>query len=1020
MHADAGNYRLTALMFTDLVGSTALKQRLGDLEYAGQIAEPHNSIFRRLLESFPGAKVRNYTGDGFFTEFFRPSDAVEMALIFQETLRRHRWQRDVPKVRIGIHLGQIVVLSDGEQASEAADICARVMSLAEDGQILLTRAVFDAARQYVRKHPLGDSDLLELEWLAHGRYQFAGKDEPMEVFEVGVRGQAALRPPADSPKARRADSLEEQQMRGWRPAAGQPIPRRPGWAIEQELGTGGFGEVWLAKHAASQQFRVFKFCFDAARLRSFKRELTLFRLLRDTLGDRPDIAPLLEVQLESPPFYLESLYVPGGNLQQWADRRGGISQVPLETRLGLFVQVARSVAAAHSVGIIHRDIKPANVLIEDHPDGRAQTRLADFGIGMVADLALLEKHGLTAGGFTGTLEDMRGSGTRMYAPPESQVGAPGTVHSDIYALGVLLYQMVVGDLERPLSVGWEHEIADELTRDDIRAAVRDIGHRLGSAAELADRIATLDRRRAELSAARRAEASALETARRMRVLRRSLVAIAVFAFVLGGASVVSYVQLQRAQAARRVADDLAAKNEGLLREAKAALTAEQAALNKAVASADREKRANEELEKANKDAVKAREEAEKAARAEKDQREKAEQLADLERRNREKAAKLSEFLIRSIQPEDSTRFSGATFFAPKANVDKFTVRHMVALEVSRAYEELKGAPIAQAAVLDSIGNLCRQFALFPWAKRLLNEALHIRRTTPGIDAADLAASCFHTAWYYHEVGDFEKAKPLYFEALEIRRKLPDGQTLVADTLFNLAWLYYFEEDSARMEQCFDEAVRIREKLLENAPDSRKALLRDVVYTKLGFAAAYAGASAYASQSLMLDAKRIATDQELRKQLIEVQGNEKLADALALYVSATDDIAFRDYAKAVDKLRAAISVIRDVGKAETTLAAEVHFELARTLSRLNRFQEAENEYQAMVDIARDQQMFQIPKQAGKIDAFGQVLRRLGKAADAEQLWKEYLAAQKFRFGEQHKFYKEAVTAYQGFAVAKRRE
>jgi tetratricopeptide (TPR) repeat protein len=83
---------------------------------------------------------------------------------------------------------------------------------------------------------------------------------------------------------------------------------------------------------------------------------------------------------------------------------------------------------------------------------------------------------------------------------------------------------------------------------------------------------------------------------------------------------------------------------------------------------------------------------------------------------------------------------------------------------NRAYQELKGAPHAQAAVLDSMGDACRQLAKFDEAKQLLTDALKIRREVLPPGHRDLATSCFHMAWYYHERGDFEKAKPLYLEA----------------------------------------------------------------------------------------------------------------------------------------------------------------------------------------------------------------------------------------------------------------
>ena len=87
---------------------------------------------------------------------------------------------------------------------------------------------------------------------------------------------------------------------------------------------------------------------------------------------------------------------------------------------------------------------------------------------------------------------------RMYAPPESLADKPHTVQGDVYALGVLLYQVVVGDLSRPVGVGWERDVKDELLRQDIAACVDfDPARRLSSATELADRLDRLDARRGQ-------------------------------------------------------------------------------------------------------------------------------------------------------------------------------------------------------------------------------------------------------------------------------------------------------------------------------------------------------------------------------------------------------------------------------------------------------------------------------------------------------------------------------------------
>ena len=515
------------LMFTDIVGSVDLRRRIGDTA-AAKIISKHDEMFRKTVSAFAFAEILKDLGDGFLARFSSASDAVHAALHFQNCLHGQDWDGEKLRARVGLHLGEVseteIEATTGKPklSGMAVDIAARVMGLSLPGQILMTRAAFDNARQYVREHQSAtdDSPAVTRKWMAHGRYLFKGAEEPLEIFEVGEVGVAPLGVPPDSDKARRAVAADQEETLGWRPAVGMPIPERKNWVLERRLGEGGFGEVWLGEHTQSKARRVFKFCFDAERLRSFKRELMLFRLLRDALGDRNDIAKLHEVQMDTPPFYLESEFTEDGSLVEWAASKGGIQTIPLETRLDLVARTAIAVAAAHSVGILHKDIKPSNILIYREHDGSFRPRLTDFGIGELTDPTELAKRNIMVTGMSDSF--MSGSGgttTRVYAPPEVLVGKPFTIQGDVYGLGVLLYQMVIGDLERPIAEGWERDIPDPLLREDISRCVE--GHpdqRLGSAQELAERLQTLPARRRAL--------------RRKQVARISMFASVVFAVLL--------------------------------------------------------------------------------------------------------------------------------------------------------------------------------------------------------------------------------------------------------------------------------------------------------------------------------------------------------------------------------------------------------------------------------------------------------------------------------------------------------
>ena len=528
--SSAPKQELAALMFTDIVGSVALQNKLGTETYTKFVSR-HDEIFKRCMKEAPSAHILNETGDGFLVRFDTPTEAVNTALRLQAALHGEVCEGEKMELCIGLNLGAVTEMDEGVRGTKRAvgmaiNLAARVMDLAEGNQILMTRAVFDDARQFVREHPQ-QAELPEsavLQWPAHGRYIFKGNDDPLEIYEVGAEGMAPLSPPEGGGKAKRAVAADEEDTLGWRPGAGLEIPRLQDWVIEKKLGQGGFGEVWLAKHINTKEARVFKFCFDPERLRSFRRELTLFRLLRDALGKRDDIAALYDVSIEMPPFYLESEYVPNGNLGQWIEKEGGLDKIPVETRLDIVARSARATDAAHSVGIVHKDIKPSNILISIKDD-KPQPRLADFGIGAVTDESALGEFGITQAGFTQSIvvDSESGSGhssmTQLYAPPEYLVGENASPKGDIYSLGVMLFQLAVGDLNKPLASGWRRDIPDELLCDIIDKCVDvDPKRRFDSAGQLAERLETLEERRTQLAEKKRLETLAAQGKKRRRFL----------------------------------------------------------------------------------------------------------------------------------------------------------------------------------------------------------------------------------------------------------------------------------------------------------------------------------------------------------------------------------------------------------------------------------------------------------------------------------------------------------------------
>lgn len=275
--------------------------------------------------------------------------------------------------------------------------------------------------------------------------------------------------------------------------AGDAVPRRQNWKLEAPLARTEGNEVWLARHAKTREVRVFKFSLSGRGLHGLKREVTIARLLHEALGERGDFVRVLDWDFDEAPYFVESEYG-GVGLDRWPEG-SEVSGVPLPLRLALFVEAADAVAAAHGLGVLHKDLKPANLLVYES-EGAQHLRVADFGSSRLLDSGSLEALGITHLGLTQTQSMAFDSGTPLYLAPELVTGQSPTIKSDLYALGVTLYQLVVGDFRRPLAPGWEAEVADPLLREDIAdAANGDPAGRLESAALLAERIRTLDKRR---------------------------------------------------------------------------------------------------------------------------------------------------------------------------------------------------------------------------------------------------------------------------------------------------------------------------------------------------------------------------------------------------------------------------------------------------------------------------------------------------------------------------------------------
>lgn len=254
------------------------------------------------------------------------------------------------------------------------------------------------------------------------------------------------------------------------------------WELEELLGVGGFGEVWRARNPHLSDPVAMKFCLDPKAAQWLRHEAALLGRVMSQ-GRHPGIVPLLDTYLNGDPPCLKYEYVAGGDLSglicQWrqAPPRDHVAEC---TRL--IRELADIVAFAHQLSppIVHRDLKPANILLQPSGDGGVRARVADFGIGGVAVRQAREQatRGVTRGAFLATA--LRGACTPLYASPQQQRGEAPDPRDDVYALGVIWYQMLTGDLLTGASADWRDEIAEKDPGDGV---MRLLGACLASRAE---------------------------------------------------------------------------------------------------------------------------------------------------------------------------------------------------------------------------------------------------------------------------------------------------------------------------------------------------------------------------------------------------------------------------------------------------------------------------------------------------------------------------------------------------------
>jgi serine/threonine-protein kinase len=224
-------------------------------------------------------------------------------------------------------------------------------------------------------------------------------------------------------------------------AQGKVAPVAPGdilagkYRVDRVLGAGGMGVVVAAHHMQLDDKVAIKFLLPEA-LQNPEAVARFDREARAAVKIRSEhVARVIDVgKLDNGSPYMVMEYLDGGDLEHLLQRRG---RLPIDEAVDFVLQACEAIAEAHAMGIVHRDLKPANLFCIRRPDGALSVKVLDFGISKLTG----------PGGSMGMTSTQTVIGSPLYMSPEQMESSKGVdPRSDIWAIGVILYELVTGQV----------------------------------------------------------------------------------------------------------------------------------------------------------------------------------------------------------------------------------------------------------------------------------------------------------------------------------------------------------------------------------------------------------------------------------------------------------------------------------------------------------------------------------------------------------------------------------------------
>jgi serine/threonine-protein kinase len=728
----------------------------------------------------------------------------------------------------------------------------------------------------------------------------------------------------------------------------------------RQMGRGGMGTVYLATRVDgdSEQYfalKIIKRGMDTDEI------ITRFRRERQILAklDHPNIAKFIDGGTTDnglPYFVME--FIQGEPLQEYCNAR----RLGIDSRIRLFLDICAAVEYAHRNLIVHRDLKPGNILITQ--DGIP--KLLDFGIAKFLD-AERQQHDASTFLSDSFL-------TPEYASPEQVRGESISTATDLYSLGVILYELLTGvrpyrftnrqpdAIQKIICEEVPEKLSSVVMNDEY--ALKRVGFPLG--AERLKRVLRGDLDNIVLVALRKEPSSRYPSVEALSDdLRRYLGRLP--------------VRVQSLTLGYRISKFIGRNKAAVFSAALIFVLVALFGVMMAIQSA------------------------------------RLTQERDAAERERDKSRTIAGFLINLFEVSDPNEAKG----------DKLTARELLDRGASKITTELRDQPEVRASLMATMARVYTNLGLYDRADVLLKESLKIRRSIHppnDLDVAEslnilgdlyrlqgnyneslaayeeelslhrktgdelkIAGSLNNVGLGYVDKGDFETAEPYLLEALAMHRRLLPHETVqISANLNNLALMYHGAGDFKKAEPLFKEALAIEEKIFGNNH-------LQVAITLNNLALLYQDSGDYMKAEPMY-----RRSLEIRREVLG-RDNMVLSVSLGNLGSLLTDMGENNQAEVL--LRNALEIDRKISGESAIVATDLQ-NLAKVLKNKKHYQEAEQLCRESLALRHKLLGQDHPDVASSLSTLGIVIREQGRAAEAEQLFRESLQLRTKIFGKNH--------------------